>query len=389
MNDKQITVNDTFPVDVWHGERFKLRRFILINKDGVDIEYQGVWLAVDGGYQKIACFIDPMHNRYSFNEVAFSEWLESVRKDVECAFGILKIRFRFLRGFVIYHDPLIIEYAFKTAAMLHNMLLDWDGLDDFNWENTDPDGDIDEPEVALPVHVDDEELFNNERPDQFIQRQNNRNGYVHYLPGNYDLIRSSIMVHWNHQYSLGNVKWPNRFKENLKKAFPTQRNDIVIRLNEEYERVLYVQASTLRALDPTTNIYTIMIGDGLFSRRAYDIGDHIADYNGELISVVEGDQRDARGHGGYMIYINQTTYMDCFVNCMNFRCKASKANSNFKAINTNNDGRGAIQNARIIVSNSSNGVVRVRLQAKNYIYMHTEIITNYGRGFRYPQVEIN
>lgn len=81
--------------------------------------------------------------------------------------------------------------------------------------------------------------------------------------------------------------------------------------------------------------------------------------------------------------------MDCFVNCMNFRCKASKANSNFKAINTNNDGRGAIQNARIIVSNSSNGVVRVRLQATHYIYMHTEIITNYGRGFRYPQVEIN
>ncbi len=71
MNDKQITVNDTFPVDVWHGDKFKLRRFILINKHGVAIEYQGVWLAVDGGYQKIACFIDPMHNRYSFDEVAF------------------------------------------------------------------------------------------------------------------------------------------------------------------------------------------------------------------------------------------------------------------------------------------------------------------------------
>ena len=82
--------------------------------------------------------------------------MESVRKDVECAFSILKIRFRFLRGFVIYHDPLIIEYAFKTATMLYNMLLEWDGLDDFNWENTDPDGDIDEQEDALPIHVDDE-----------------------------------------------------------------------------------------------------------------------------------------------------------------------------------------------------------------------------------------
>lgn len=173
-NDKQITVNDTFPVDVWHGDRFKLKRFILINKHGVAIEYQGVWLAVDGGYQKIACFIDPMHNRQSFIEVAFSEWLESVRKDVECAFGILKIRLRFLRGFVIYHDPLIIEYTFKAAAMLHNMLLEWDGLDDFNWENTDPDGDVDEQEEDLPIHVDDEELFNNERTEHHVLRYNRK-----------------------------------------------------------------------------------------------------------------------------------------------------------------------------------------------------------------------
>ena len=168
------------------------------------------------------------------------------------------------------------------------------------------------------------------------------------------------MVHWNHQYNLGKVKWPNRFNDNLKMTFPTQRNAIVIRLNEEYERVLHVQASNLRALDSTTNLYTIMIDDGLFSRRAYDVGDHIADYNGDLISVVEGNRRDERGHGGYMIYINQTKYMDCFYNCMNHRCKASKSNSNFKAINTAKEGRGAIQNARMIVSNSSTGEVRVQ-----------------------------
>lgn len=89
-NDKQITVNDTFPVDVWQGDLFKLKRYTLINKHGVAIEYQGVWLAVDG--------------------------------------GILKIRFRFLRGFVVYHDPSIIENAFKTAAMLHNMDQDLDFL---------------------------------------------------------------------------------------------------------------------------------------------------------------------------------------------------------------------------------------------------------------------
>lgn len=317
-----------------------------------------------------------MHNRYSFNEVAFSEWLESVRKDVECAFGILKIRFRFLRGFVVYHDPFIIENAFKTAAMLHNMLLEWDGLDDYNWENTDPDGNIDDDEVQLPIVVNDDALFNNEPTINLIQGNNRRNVYVPYMPGNYDLIREAIMIHWNHEYNLGRAKWPQRFNDNLKNLFPTQRNLIVSRLNEEYERVLYVQASTLRALDTTTNIYSLMIGDGLFSRRSYDVGDHIADYNGELINAEERELRDRRGHGGYMLHINRTTFIDCYNNCMNFRCKASKANSSF---NIANQGRGAISNATMIFSNNSNGIHRVRLEAKIYIPMHNEIITIYSR----------
>jgi hypothetical protein len=40
-------------------------------------------------------------------------------------------------------------------------------------------------------------------------------------------------------------EWPNRANEHLKSKFPNQRSAIVARLNEEYERVLYVQASTL------------------------------------------------------------------------------------------------------------------------------------------------
>ena len=75
-NDKLITVNDTFPMEVWNGQRFAHVRYVLFNKNGLPITYQGVWIAVDGGYQKVACFIDPMHNRYGFPEVVFSEWLE-------------------------------------------------------------------------------------------------------------------------------------------------------------------------------------------------------------------------------------------------------------------------------------------------------------------------
>ena len=164
--------------------------------------------------------------------------------------------------------------------------------------------------------------------------------------------------------------------------FPTHLSEIVARLNEEHERVLYVQASILRAGNPNTNQYTLMIGDGLFSRIAYHRGDHIADYNGEFISIEEAEARDELGHGGYMLYINETTRMDCFSTCLNYICKVSKANSNTRAFNTIT-GRAAAQIARMVWSN--NYEVRVRLMASRHISMHAEIITNYGSGFRYPR----
>ena len=45
-------------------------------------------------------------------------------------------------------------------------------------------------------------------------------------------------------------QWPNYANDNLKTKFPTKRYAIVARLNEEHERVLYVQASSLRAIVP-------------------------------------------------------------------------------------------------------------------------------------------
>ena len=200
-NDKLITVNDTFPMEVWNGQRFAHVRYVLMNKNGVPITYQGVWIAVDGGYQKIACFIDPMHNRYGFPEVVFSEWLESVRKDVECAFGILKIRFRFLRGFVVYHDANTIENAFKTAAMLHNMLLEYDELDDFSWDDIDPDGDLQENELIVTNAVVPD--VNEVAIVQVPLDLNHRPTYVKYSPGNYELVREAIKVHFNWRYKKG------------------------------------------------------------------------------------------------------------------------------------------------------------------------------------------
>jgi hypothetical protein len=43
--------------------------------------------------------MDPSHKDYDhYYTVMWAEWLESIRKDVECVFGILKQRFRWLRN---------------------------------------------------------------------------------------------------------------------------------------------------------------------------------------------------------------------------------------------------------------------------------------------------
>ncbi len=60
-------------------------------------------------------------------EMRCSKNLEFVRKDIEGVFGILKIRFRFLKNFNNLREQSSIDDAFTTCCMLHNMMLQKDG----------------------------------------------------------------------------------------------------------------------------------------------------------------------------------------------------------------------------------------------------------------------
>ena len=67
--------------------------------------------------------------------------MESVRKDVECAFGVLKGRFRCLKLPIQLHDKDVIDDMFFTCVGLHNMLHLYDGRDQWEkgmcWEGAD------------------------------------------------------------------------------------------------------------------------------------------------------------------------------------------------------------------------------------------------------------
>ena len=93
---------------------------------------------------------------------AWCSHVESLRKDVECTFGILKKRFMILKHAVRLHNIEDLEHIFRTCAILHNILLEHDGRDDWEEEldddseddnddsdNDDSEGDNDD----IPTYV--------------------------------------------------------------------------------------------------------------------------------------------------------------------------------------------------------------------------------------------
>ena len=105
------------------------------NADGevVQHRYRGGWLLVDNGYLACSTTVPPFKTTYSRAEIRFSTWLESLRKDVECTFGILKGRWRILKCGIRIHGTDGPDQVFLTCCALHNKLLDIDGLDE-RWE---------------------------------------------------------------------------------------------------------------------------------------------------------------------------------------------------------------------------------------------------------------
>lgn len=63
-----------------------------------------------------------------YEDLVFSKRLESARKDVECFFGIVKSRFRIVKGVLQYHKKGDIDNIFFTCCILHNMLHTYDNM---------------------------------------------------------------------------------------------------------------------------------------------------------------------------------------------------------------------------------------------------------------------
>ena len=93
--------------------------------------YRGGWLLIDSNGYLARPTTFPPQLRPAIAELRFViSLLESLRKDVECTFGILKGRWRILKTGIRIHGTDGPDKVFFTCCALHNKLLDIDGLDE-------------------------------------------------------------------------------------------------------------------------------------------------------------------------------------------------------------------------------------------------------------------
>jgi hypothetical protein len=243
-NDKTLCLFDPFMSKLHSGEILDDNVFELYAYYGATGEiskenYRGCWHLVDNGYLSRPTTIPPIKWTTSRMEIRFSAWLESLRKDVECTFGILKGRWRVLKTGIRLFGTVVPDKVFLTCCALHNCLLEIDGLDQ-KWEDgvdcdwvVDPDRKGDD---------DDDDEFDDENSDHANSSDVNehRNHSAEYEERNDDYkkndgraakaptkistvgpvqvvrnlslkeFRKRLVIHFVIACSRNEVKWPSR-----------------------------------------------------------------------------------------------------------------------------------------------------------------------------------
>jgi hypothetical protein len=120
-NDQIAAENHEYVQQIYNG-LYKDLKFLLYGEAG-STTVSGGYLITDNGYKSCWTYQAPIKNACTDKETVYTKRLESVRKDVERTFGILKARFRYLHGYVGHHSSEIIGDAFKTCCIIHNLLL--------------------------------------------------------------------------------------------------------------------------------------------------------------------------------------------------------------------------------------------------------------------------
>ena len=387
--------------------------FNLIDKNGKVMVVKGAYVITDGGYEPISIFINPQLLNSSRECIVWSEFIEAVRKDVECTFGILKNRFHFLKYGSRFHDQFVVEAAFVSCCILHNMLLILDGLDISAWEldaawdslELDPSlWDIEEdttsisssvlsptldsiPDVVIPFNgLPDTNQFIDNGLEVYVSPSRPRsNNEIRIFPIKAPTtLKRALIDHFSICYRLGRIQWPKNMKMVVRNTMnmpkPITDHAAIVRALAMIRETLVVRNSLHNRLCKVSRSIANLksIGKGLFSIIQMEKNEVISDFIGEFISKDVAKSRCLEGKGGYQLEGAQNKIYDCY----NFKhiCKASMANSPTKCINMNT-GSAATANARLVYDRNR---YKFRIVCLTTIYPNDEILFNYSKDYVYP-----
>jgi hypothetical protein len=229
-NDKTLALFDELIMNVKNGKILSDYEFSLFENDEEENiqqqQYNGCWILCDNGYQNWSVLMAPMKDATTYKEIRWSKWVESVRKDVECTFGIMKGRFRILKIGIRLQTIEAVDKLWCTCCALHNMLLEDDGLSQqwntgarSDWEgelgqhssdnNMDPNYDASGMgfgnDYIIDDYDDDDQLdnntINNNNDDQHIKLVCDMPCFE---------FREKLINHFDILFQQNKIKWPTR-----------------------------------------------------------------------------------------------------------------------------------------------------------------------------------
>ena len=110
-----------------NGNLFEDKEFDLFEHGSagniIEITHKGFWSMVDNGHFSWSCALPSLKDGLTYEQIIFSEYLESMIKDVECTFRILKGRFAVLRHGSRLQTIEKCDQLCLTCCVLHDRLL--------------------------------------------------------------------------------------------------------------------------------------------------------------------------------------------------------------------------------------------------------------------------
>ena len=223
-NDKTLVLFDDLIKNTHDGKWLQDKQFELLelDRDGniIPVIYLGAWFLVDNGYLEWSTTVPPLKHPLTYEEIRFSEWLESMRKDIECTFGIMKQRFHVLKHGIRLHVIANSDKVWSTCCALHNMLLFLDGLDK-GWEDFSKDT----KKLGMEIPFSMQRLNRHEDsvvinpgteygPDYFEKYMIKGKRIVRKLP--LHVFQERLVHHFDIRFKTNELAWPKRKERQCK-----------------------------------------------------------------------------------------------------------------------------------------------------------------------------